>query len=252
MGNGGERSGNVRHRDGTRGWVASLLRPLDHDDGQAQPPRSIDLAIARTAARVFRNQSVDSVLGEHADFILQREGTACGHVPRLREDQRRIHGVDAADEIMVLGCGFERKKLLPSQSQKHAFAFASDRRHSLFDAGHLMPYVTRLALPGRPGKDDKRHFGEPRRLNGIGGNSRRIGMSCVHENVETPAANEIRKTAGATEATTAHRHRLFDRRKCSASHGEQNAVTGFLRQPACQYPGIRRAAKDEYGACHDV
>ena len=58
--------------------------------------------------------------------------------------------------------------------------------------------------------------------------------------------------AGATEATTAHRHRLFDRRKCSASHGEQNAATGFLRQPPCQYPGIRRAAKDEYGACHDV
>lgn len=252
MANGGERSGNVRHRHVIQGRVVLLSRPVDHDDRKAEPSRRFDLTIARAATGVFRDHRLDAVFVQHADFVVQRKGAARGNIARMRQFQWRLHRVDAADEIVVLGRGFERKKLLPSQSQKHASAFAAERGDSLFDSVDIMPPVTRLALPGRTRKDDQRNSGEPRRLNGIGGNFRRIGMGGVHENIEIPGANEIRKTASTTEAATTHRHWLFHRRERPAGHGEENTVAGFLRQPARQYPGIRRAAKDEYGACHDV
>ncbi len=249
---GGERSCNIRHRHIIHGRVVSLSRPLDHDDRQAEPSCGLDLSIAGAATGIFRDQCLDAVFFQHADFIIQRKRTTRGDVARMRQFQWRLHGVNAADEIAVLGRGFERKQLLPSQSQKHAPAFAAERNNSLLDAVDTMPCVIRLALPGGTRKRHKRDLGKLRRLNGIGGNLRRIGMRGVHQNIETPGANEIRKTYGTAKTATAHRHRLFDRRECSTGHGKQNSVAGVFCQPAGQNAGIRRAAKDEYGACHDV
>lgn len=252
MANGGERSGNIRHGRAIRGRLVLLSRPLDHDDRQAEPSRCFDLAIARAATGVFRDHRLDAVFFQYADFVVQRKGAARGNIARMRQFQWRLHRIDAADEIVVLGRGFERKKLLPSQSQEHASAFAAERGDSLFDSVDLMPPVTRLALPGRTRKDDQRNFGKPCCLNGIGGNLCRIGMGGVHQNIETPGANKIRKTARAAKTAAAHWHRLFDRRERATGHGEQNSVAGFFGEPAGQNAGIRRAAKDEYGACHDV
>ncbi len=252
MVDGGERCCNIRHRHIIHGRVVSLSRPLDHDDRQAEPSCGFDLSIAGAATGVFRDQCLDAVFFQHADFIIQRKRTTCGNVARMRQFQRRLDGIDAADEIAVLWRGFERKQLLPSQSQKHAPAFAAERSNSLPGAVDAMPCVTRLALPGGTRKRHERNFGKPRRLNGVGGNLRRIGMRGIHQNIETPGANEIRKSDRAAKTAAAHRHRLFDRRERSAGHGEQNSVAGVLCQPAGQNAGIRRAAKDEYGACHDV
>lgn len=252
MVDGGERSGYIRYGRAIEGRVVQQSRPLDHDDRQAEPSCSLDLSIARAATRIFRDQGLDAIVFEHADFIIHRKRTARGHVARMRQFQWRLYRVDAADEIVVLGRGFERKKLLSAERQKYTFAFVAERGDSLFDSVDTMPPVTRLALPGRTGKDDKRNFGEPRGLNGIGGNLRRIGMGGVNQNIETLGANEIRQPASAAKTAAAHRHRLFDRRERATGHGEQNSIAGFFGQPAGQNAGIRRAAKDEYGACHDV
>lgn len=252
MVDGGERSCNIRHGRAIQRRVVPLLRPVDHDDRQAEPSRCFDLAIARAAAGVFRDHRLDAVFFQHADFVVQRKGAARGNIARMRQFQWRLHRVDAADEIVVMGRGFERKKLLSAEREKRAPAFAAERGDSLFDAVHLMPPVSRLALPGRTRKDDQRNFGKPCGLNGIGRNLRRIGMGGVHQNIEILCANEIRETARAAKTAAAHRHRLFDRRERAAGHGEQNSVAGFFGQPAGQNAGIRRAAKDEYGACHDV
>jgi hypothetical protein len=252
MANGGERSCNIRHRHVIQGRVVPLSRPLDHDDRQAEPSRRFDLAIARAATGVFRDHRLDAVFFQYADFVVQRKGAARGNVARMRQFQWRLHRVDAADEIVVLGRGFERKKLLSAERQKYMFASVAERGDSLFDAIDIMPPVTRLTLPGGTREDDQRNFGKPCGLNGIGGNLCRIGMGGVHQNIETLGANEIRETNSAAKTAAAHRHRLFDRRQCAAGHGEQDSVAGVLRQPAGQNAGIRRATKDEYGACHDV
>lgn len=252
MVDGGERSCNIRHGRAIQRRVVPLLRPVDHDDRQAEPSRCFDLAIARAATGVFRDHRLDAVFFQHADFVVQRKGTARGNIARMRQFQWRLHRVDAADEIVVPGRGFERKKLLSAERQKYMFAFVAERGDCLFDSVDTMPPVTRLALPGGTRKDDQRNFGKPCCLNGIGGNLRRIGMGGVHQNIETLGANEIRQPARAAKTAAAHWHWLFDRRERAAGHGEQNSVAGFLCQPAGQNAGIRRAAKDEYGACHDV
>ncbi len=252
MVDGGERGCNIRHGRAIRGRVVLLSRPVDHDDRQAEPSRCFDLAIARAAAGVFRDHRLDAAFFQHADFVVQRKGAARGNIARMRQFQWRLYRIDAADEIAVLGRGFERKKLLSAERQKYTFAFVAERDDSLFDSVDTMPPVTRLALPCGTRKDDQRNFGKPSRLNGIGGNLRRIGMGGIHQNIEILGANEIRQPARAAKTAATHRHRLFDRRERAAGHGEQNLVAGFFGQPAGQNAGIRRAAKDEYGACHDV
>lgn len=132
------------------------------------------------------------------------------------------------------------------------FARSAQRGDGLSDGVDALPCVTRLTRPDGTREHDQWYIGKPCRLDGIGGNSGRIGMSGVHENIETLCANEIRQSCRATKPAAAHRHGLFHRRERAPGHGQQNSVAGVFRQPAGQNAGIRRAAKDEYGACHDI
>lgn len=252
MADGGERRRYVRHRRALQGHVAERSRPLDHDDRQAKPSRRFDFAVTGAAAGIFGNHSLDAVFLQHADFVVQRKGAACGDVARMRYVQRRLHGVDAADEIAVPGRGFEGKKLLAAESQKYTPAFISKRGNSLFGSIGALPSVTWLSLPGGTRKRHKWNVGQSCCFNRVGGNFCRIRMGGIDQNIETLGANEIRQPCCAAKPATAHRYRLFDRRERAARHRQQNSVAGVLCQPAGQNAGIRRAAKDEYGACHDV
>ena len=252
MADGGERRRYVRHRRALEGRVAERLRPLNHDDRQAKPSRRFNLAVTGAATGILGDHRLDAVVLQHADFVIQREGAARGDVARIRYIQRRLQGVDAADEIAVPGCGFEGKKLLTAESQKYTPAFISERVNGQFDGIDALPPVTRLLLPGGARKRDERNVGQPCRFNRVGGNSCRIGMGGIDQNIEALGADEIRQPRRSAKPAAAHRYRLFDRRERAARHGQQNSVAGVLCQPAGQNAGIRRTAKDEYGACHDV
>lgn len=248
----GERIGDIRHGHTIRGRIVQPLRPLDHDDRQAKPSRRFDLAVTGAAARVFRYHHLDAVFLQHADFIFRHERTPRGDIARIRCLQRRLHRVDAADEVAVLGGRFERKKLLTAERQKHASARGAQRGNGLPNGMDALPFVTRLTRPDWTRKDNQWNVGKPCSLDGIGGNSGRIGMGGIHENIETLCANEIRQPSRATKPAGAHRHGLLHRRERAPGHGQQNSVAGFFCQPAGQNAGIRRAAKDENGACHDL
>ena len=77
-------------------------------------------------------------------------------------------------------------------------------------------------------------------------------MGRIHQNIEIPGADEIRQPRRTAEAATAHGYGLFHRGDRAARHGEQDAIGGIFAQPAGQEAGIGRAAKNEYGACHDL
>lgn len=252
MADGGERRRYVRHRRALQGRAAERLRPLNHDDRQAKPSRRFDLAVTGAATGILGNHRLDAVVLQHADFVIQCKGAARGDVARIRYFQRRLHGVDAADEIIVPRGGFEGEKLLAAESQKYTPAFISEHVNGLFDGFDALPPVTRLLLPGGARKRDERNVSQPCRFNRVDGNSRRIGMGGIDQNIEALGADEIRQPRRAAKTATAHWYWLFDRRERAARHGQQNSVAGVLCQPAGQNAGIRRTAKDEYGACHDV
>lgn len=252
MVDGGERSRYIRHRYACGGRVVRLPRPLDHDNRQMELSGRFDLAVTCCATRVFRYHDLNAVFFQHTDFVLRCERTACSDVTRIRQLQRRFHGIDAADEIVVLGRGLKRKKLLSTERQKHASALAAKRDDRLIDALDTLPVIARLTLPGRTRKPDERNACSLRRLHGIGGNSGGIGMGRIHQNIEIPGADEIRQPRRTAEAATAHGYGLFHRGDRAARHGEQDTIAGIFAQPAGQEAGIGRAAKNEYGACHDL
>ncbi len=252
MAYGGERGCDIGDRYAICGRIAQTTWPLYHDDRQAKPSRRVYLAVTGAAAGVLGYNGFNAVLLQHADFFIRRKRAASGDVTRVRHLQRRFNRIDAADQITVHGSGFERRKLLSAKCQKRPLRRMAEGGNGLFGRIDTLPRVSRPALPGGTRKHDQRNLCKSCRFNGIGRNSGRIGMGGIHKNIETLIANELCEADSPAKATASHRHGLFDRRKCTSRHGQQNSIAGVFRQPPGQNTGIRRAAEYEYGACHDL
>ncbi len=245
MANGGQSSFDIRHRVAVTAWW-----PVDHHNRYVERTRGLDLAIGCLATGVFRHDHVDAVVVEHRDFIVERKGPARGDVSRLWHRKRRFDRIDAAYKISVLRSGLKRQKLLPTKCEKSVFRLGAERSDSSLDIYNSLPIVAMHGHPCRARQRYQRHPGTLRSLNSIGGNSCRIGMGCVHQQVETFRTKEIGKPLCPTETANTDGNGLLDRIFRAASHGQQNPVAGITGKTTGQNAGIRRAAENENGACH--
>lgn len=245
MANGGQSSFDIRHR-----VAIAKRRSVDHDDRNVERTRRLDLAIGCLATGVFRNDHVDAVVVEHRDFIVERKRPARGYVLRLRHRKRRFDRIDAAYKIGVLRRRLKRQKLLPTKCEKSVFGLGAERSDSSLDIYDSLPIITMHGHPRRARQCYQRNPGTLRGVNSIGGNSCRIGMGRVHQQVETFRTKEIGKPLRATETANTDGNGLLDRIFRAASHGQQNPVAGITGKPTGQNAGIRRAAENENGACH--
>lgn len=245
MANGGQRSFDIRHRVAVTAWW-----PVDHHNRYVERTRRLDLAIGCLATGVFRHDHVDAVVVEHRDFIVERKRPTRGDVSRLWHRERRFDRIDAAYKIGVLRSGLKRQKLLPTKCEKSVFSLGAERSDSSLDICDGVPIVALHGHPCRARQRYQRNPCPPRGLNSIGGNSCRIGMGRVHQQVETFRAKEIGKPLRATETANTDGNGLLDRIFRAACHGQQNPVAGIFGKPTGQNAGIRRAAENENGACH--
>lgn len=245
MANGGQSIFDIRHCVAVTAWW-----PVDHDNRYVERTRRLDLAVGCLATGVFRHDHVDAVVVEHRDFIVERKRPARGYVSRLWHRERRFDRIDAAYKISVLRCRLKRQKLLPTKCEKSVFRLGAERSDSSLDIYNSLPIVAMHGHPRRARQCYQRNPGTPRGLNSIGGNSCRVGMGRVQEQVETFRTKEIGKPLCPTETANTDGNGLLDRIFRAASHGQQNPVAGIFCKPTGQNAGIRRAAENENGACH--
>src|SRR5580704_595904 len=144
-----------------RGW------PAQHDDVDAERARRGDLAVGRGAAAVLGNHHVDTMLGHQRTVVGFTKRAAAGDVADMRQRQRRIDRIDAADQIIVLRCIAERLKLVAAERDKDAARRLTDRPHRLADVVHLDPPITCDRDPGRASQRDQWHAASPRSFDGI-------------------------------------------------------------------------------------
>ncbi len=85
--------------------------------------------------------------------------------------ERRIHGIDAANEVVMLRGSAEWNQLLASNSEEDAPRAATQRPNSAVRAGNLDPKITGRCGPGRPAqaKDGR---------GGLSGGHRCVGGYC--------------------------------------------------------------------------
>lgn len=247
MADGAERSVDIGDRVTT-----GMRGTCDHDHGNAQSPRRLDLAVGRRAARVLANHRLNAIAAQHGDLIGESKRATGRYIPRMGHDKRRLDGIDAANKIVVLWCGLAGQKFLTTKRQKRVAAFLPQSGHGTVDIGHLAPIVSRRLYPRRTLQRNQRHPGHTCGFDRIGGYARGIGMSGIDQQIECVVFDETRQSARATKATAAHRHRLDHWIPGATSHGQKKTIAGFSSQFASQDTGVRRATKNEYGACHGL
>ena len=78
-------------------------RPAQHDHLDAESARGGDLAVGGAAAAVFRDHDFDAMRRHQRAVVGFAERPAPGHVSHMRQRQRRIDRIDAADQIICCG-----------------------------------------------------------------------------------------------------------------------------------------------------
>lgn len=247
MADGAERSVDIGDRITMR-----MRGTCDHDHGNAQLPSRLDLAVGRRPAGVLANHRLNAIVAQHGDFIAQGKGPSGRDVAGIGHDKWRLDGIDAANEIVVLRCGLEGQQFLTTERQKRGTALLPQSGHGIVDIGHLAPIVSSNPCPRRALQRNQRHSSYACRLDRVGGYACGIGMGGIDQQIEGVVFDKTRQPARATKATAAHRHRLRHGITGATSHGQKKTIAGFASQPARKNTGIRRATKNEYGACHGL
>lgn len=220
-------------------------RPLDQNDGQAEIARGDDLAMGGLAAGILADDDVDAVRLQQCHFRLDGEGAAGQEVVDMRRIERRIDGIDAAHQIVVLRGGVEGLRLLPSDGEEDAARLSAQRRHGVGNRGDARPAVALRFLPAEPFQPQQRDAGRLARRAGIGGNLLCKGMRGVDEEIDGLFAKMGNKPRHAAEAAGAHRHGLRRGIERAAGERQRDGKVGPFGKTSGKRAGLARAAQYE-------
>ena len=220
-------------------------RSPQHDHRQAQCVRGGDLAVRRTATAVLRDENVDALLSEQHLLIGLGERSASGYVTGARYGERRIDGIDAADEVMVLRCAGKRRKLLAAEREKDPSRCRSEGGYRLHHIGDLGPAVAGDLTPGRPAQGDKRNPHLRNRTDGVRGDVCCIRMRCIDQRIDPLRPQIIGKALDAAKSPDPHRNGLRDRRYGPAGKRENDCELRTSGEVLGQPPRFRCAAENK-------
>ena len=218
-------------------------RPPQHDHWKGKLPRRRNLPVCRTAAAVLGNDDGDSIALEERAFVRLVKRATCGEIRRMRQSKRRIDGLHAAHEIMVLGRADEWSELLAAEREEHPARLVSKRPHCRHDVWHFDPMVTGSRNPRQP---TQRQHGGARllcRVCRIGGNRGGIRMGCIDQRVYALGSEVMRKSLRTAEAADPYRDRLRRGRCGTARKRKGHVKVGPTGKLGCEAPCFRSAAE---------
>ena len=195
-------------------------RPAEHEYRDPKHPGGRNLAVSRLSPAVLGHHRVDAERFEQRPVLTLRERPACEDVVRMWHIERRLDGINAADEIMVLWRRSEWSHLLPPDRQKDPPGALAQRMGCRLRVGHIDPGIAVQGVPGRPAKHKNGRVGPRRGLHGICGNRFGIRVRGIDQEVDPLGAKILRKAVSPSETSPAHRDGLRSGRSRAA--GKRN------------------------------
>jgi len=229
---------DTRHAD-------ALLGAAQHNDGQRERTRRGDLPIGRGTAAVFGDQDIDVMGHEQRAFVRFAKWPAAGDVRCVRHGERRLDGIDAAHEVVVLRRLDERRQFLAAESDKHASCRSSERAHGGRHVGDIDPAVACNGDPGRPLEREQPHTARGRSLRGIGRDHCGIRMRCIDQRVDPLPDQIVGKPLETTEPPYPHRHGLGCGFGGASGQRQRHLEVGARRKALAELPRLCRAAENE-------
>ena len=218
--------------------------PVDHDDGQAEHTRRIDLGARPLPTGILRDDQIHAMIAHQGKVTLQCEGAAIYQQMVTRQRGQHVWRIDEAQQIMMLRLRGEGFDMHAPERQHHTTARAIKRADSAIDVKHTAPAVPLHRSPLRPGEHQMRDACISGRRGGIGADCRGKGMGRIDKMRERPCLEESRQPTRAAKTTDPHRHRLGTRIAGATGIAQDRALAPFgqrLRKRA----RLGRAAKDQ-------
>ncbi len=224
------------------------LRPLDHDHGQSQFARGIDLGARTPSPGVPGNDPLDTSRADQLQLTREFEWSARHDYIRLAQRQLTVGSIDQSQCIDVLRFGTESADVLPPNCEKNPGARIGQSCNSRRNIGHLDPLVAGGLTPRRAFKGDQRRFGDS-----TGSNRVATDLDCervrrIDDMRDVLIAEIVSQSARAAEAADTNRHRLAGGNARAAAIGIDRVTSG-PRQRIGKRMGITCSAQNK-GACH--
>lgn len=219
-------------------------RPLDHDDGQAQLTRGIDLGARALPAGIARHDPSDAPRKQHLAFACERERPARDDEIGIRQRQRTSRSINETEREGMLRPGRKRRDMLPANREEHPGSFGWQRRDGGGNVSNLDPVIAGGLFPWLAFQRDQRRIQLRAGCQRITADLRCKGMGRIDHMRELFLPDNIGKSVRTAEASDTHGQRLIGRNLRSTGIGIDRLKPrrrDLRRQPI----GVARSAQDE-------
>ena len=230
--------------------VRRFGRPFEQQNRYTEYTRGGDLAVGGRPSAVLGDDDVDGMVTQQRVFGLFAERSTPLNVVGMRYRESRLDRIHAADQVAVLGSGGKAVDLLTPQREKYVPWLTAQGANRVGRARHPSPSVARNLAPGRATQGKQRRVGLGGCADRMGGDRRRVGMSCIDQGVDAVLAQVARETIDSAEATPSHRYRLNQgyRRAAGERQGHRDVVS--VREPQSKLTRLCCAAENQDMPAH--
>ncbi len=221
------------------------LRTRDHHHLDAEQAGCLDLRIGGAATAVLGDDDIDMMPTQQGQFAFQRERTTIEDIIDICERKRRLDGIDAANEIVMLCCCFGIMRTLPARCQEDLAGGGAKRLNGRRNAPHVPPMIARQALPFGTTQSDRGHASGLGSTGGIDRDALGEGMRGVDQQIISAPLQEIGQRRSAAETTDSNRNRLRSRFFRTPGQRQKNIAIVTRRERFGQQARLARAAKDQ-------
>jgi len=231
--------------DSRNGRRLGCGRPAQHEHADTEGARGGNLAVGGRAAAVLGNDDFDCMRRHQRAVIAFAERTARGNVSHMRQRQRRIDRVDAADEVVVLRRLIECRKPIAADRDENATGHLAQRAHCLAYVADFRPSIAGNGNPGRPAQHHERYIDLSCGRGGVPRDYARVRMRGVDQRAHFFAQEMVGKTVASAKAADSNRDRVFDRNRRAAGERQRHFQAAAPYQAFAQYARFRGAAENE-------
>jgi len=170
-----------RFSDGSYRRHVQRRRPSQQYHRYSERTCRSNLAIGRRTTAVFRHDDVDGVRAKQLSFLLFRKGSAIEDIVSVRDGERRIYRIDAANQVVMPRGNCKMRYFLATDREKHFSGLLSQRIRGLPHVADFRPLIAGHRRPRRPAQRDQGCSSLPGGVQRMGRHRRCIRMSGIDQ-----------------------------------------------------------------------
>jgi hypothetical protein len=176
-------------------------------------------------------------------FFLER--TAGENIARMRNRQRRIHRIDASNQIVVLGRRSKVRDLLSAHREEYIPGLDAQRLRGLGRIENVAPSIAGDGAPWRPAQHEHRGLRLRSGAERMRRNRRGIRMSRIDQCLDRVVAQVLRESVDPAETAAPYGHCLSQRRGGAARQRQGRCDIGAGRELLPELPGLGGPSQNE-------